>query len=429
MTLSPELRDKILQSVEAGFDAQLDYTKKLVRMPSLRGQEHAIQDLVFRELTTRGYKVDRFDMDRDAILAHPGGSPFSDQHSDAPIIVGIHHPQNEIGRSLILNAHLDVVPEGPHEMWTDEPFSGRIDGDWMYGRGGADMKAGSAANLFALDALHRIGLQPAATVYLQSVVEEESTGNGALMTWLRGYTADAVLIPEPEDEKLVRANVGVIWFKVAVQGTPTHVREMGEGANAIDAAYRVMGELRALEADWNERKTGKEHFENEVHPINLNIGKIEGGDWASSVPGWCTIDCRVSIYPGVRAADAMQEITDRIAAFARQDFFLANNPPKIDFNGFCAEGYVLEPGTEAEAVLSRAHVSAFGKPLETFMTAGYLDTRVYALYNQIPALCYGPISRNIHGFDECVNLPSVKRITQAVALFIAEWCGTEPIPD
>ena len=212
MALPDDLKNKILQSVEDGFAQQLDYTRQLVNLPSLRGQEHAIQDLTFREFQSRGYKVDRFDMDPEAIAAHPGGSPFSEHHSDAPIVVGIHHPRQETGRSLILNAHLDVVPEGPHEMWSDDPFSGKIEGDWMFGRGGADMKAGAAANLAALDALRRIGLQPAATVYIQSVVEEESTGNGALMTWLRGYTADAVLIPEPEDEMLVRANVGVIWF-------------------------------------------------------------------------------------------------------------------------------------------------------------------------------------------------------------------------
>lgn len=429
MALSDDLKDKILQSVEDGFTQQLDFTRQLVNLPSLRGQEHAIQDLVFREFQSRGYKVDRFDMDPVAIAAHPGGSPFSEHHSDAPIVVGIHHPRQETGRSLILNSHLDVVPEGPHEMWSDDPFSGKIEGDWMFGRGGADMKAGSAANLAALDALRRIGLQPAATVYIQSVVEEESTGNGALMTWLRGYTADAVLIPEPEDEMLVRANVGVIWFQVEVQGTPVHVREMGEGANAIDAVYRVIADLRGLEADWNAQKAGRAHFENEAHPINLNIGKIAGGDWASSVPGWCKIDCRVSIYPGVNAEDAAREITERVAAFARQDSFLANNPPKVTFNGFHTEGYVLEPGSDAENILGRAHESAIGKPLKSFMTAGYLDTRVYALYNQIPALCYGPISRNIHGFDECVSVSSVKRITQTMALFIAEWCGTESLDE
>jgi acetylornithine deacetylase len=154
-------------------------------------------------------------------------------------------------------------------MWTHPPFEPVIEGDWLYGRGGADMKAGHAANLFALDALRRVGLQPAATLYLQSVVEDESTGNGALMTHLRGYKADAVLIPEPEDEKLVRANVGVLWFSVDVRGMPVHVREMGAGANAIDAAYRIIGELRRIEEEWNAAKAGREHFESEDHPINL----------------------------------------------------------------------------------------------------------------------------------------------------------------
>jgi acetylornithine deacetylase len=88
---------------------------------------------------------------------------------------------------------------------------------------------------------------------------------------------------------------------------------------------------------------------------------------------------------------------------------------------------VLEPGSEAEAVLARAHESALGKPLKSFMTAAYLDTRVHALYDKIPALCYGPMGENIHAFDERVSLASVKRITGAMALFVAEWCGLESI--
>ncbi len=66
------------------------------------------------------------------------------------------------------------VPEGPLDLWTHPPFDPVIEGDWLYGRGGGDMKAGHAANLFALDALARLGLQPAAAVTIQSVVEEES---------------------------------------------------------------------------------------------------------------------------------------------------------------------------------------------------------------------------------------------------------------
>lgn len=427
MPLDPALRDEVLASVEAGFAEQLAFTQALIRFPSLRGDEHACQDFIFRALKERGFTLDRFKMDEAAIAAHPGGAPFSEAHSAAPIVVGIHHPREEKGRSLILQAHVDVVPTGPADQWTHAPFDPVIEGDWLYGRGGADMKAGAGANFFCVDALRRIGLQPAATLYHQSVVEEESTGNGALMTHLRGYRAEAALIPEPEEEMLVRANTGVLWFQVEIRGKPVHVREMGAGANAIDGAYRVVAALRTLEEEINREKAGRPHFEEVAHPINLNIGKIEGGDWASSVPCWCRIDCRIGIYPGVEAGEIARRVEACILGFARSDSFLANNPPRVTFNGFHAEGYVLEPGSEAEAVLARAHQAAIGKPLKSFMTAGYLDARVHALYDKVPALCYGPISENIHAFDERVSLASLKRITGAMALFVAEWCGVESI--
>lgn len=425
--MNTDLRDAILRAVDDGFDEQLAYTRKLVSFASQRGEEFTIQDFIYNDFAARGLKMDRFEMDEAALAAHEGGAPFSASHSRAPIVVGIHHPREEKGRSLILQHHLDVVPVGPRDMWEHDPYGGDIVGNRMYGRGAGDMKAGAAANVFALEALKRVGLQPAATVYLQSVVEEESTGNGALQTFLRGYTADAALIPEPEDNKLVRSCVGVLWFEVEVRGMPVHVREMGEGANAIDAAYRVIGALREVEARWNAEKGHHPGYEDEGKPINLNIGLIEGGDWGSSVPAWCRFQVRVSIYPGQKAQDKLRELTDHIAAFARSDRFLAQNPPKVTQNGFNAEGYYLEPGSEAEAALGRAHEAAFGAPLETLVTAGYLDARVYALYNRIPTLCYGPISHNIHGFDEYVDLESLRSVTKAMALFIADWCGTEPV--
>ena len=427
MPLDPALIERITRAVADGFAAQISNTQALIRFASTRGNEHAIQDHVFRIYRDRGLAMERFAMDHDAIAAHPGGSKISAEHSAAPIVVGIHRPREETGRSLILQAHVDVVPAGPADLWTHPPFDPVVEGDWLYGRGGADMKAGHAANLAVLDALRSIGLQPAATVTLQSVVEEESTGNGALATHLRGYRADAVLIPEPENEELVRANAGVLWFEVEVRGKPVHVRDMGLGANAIDATYRLIGALRSLEAAWNADKANHPHFEDDPHPINLNIGRIEGGDWASSVPAWCRIQCRIAIYPGVSAVDASREIEQAIAAFSRDDALLSNSPPRVTFNGFFAEGYVLDAGSDAEAVLSRAHQSATGQALKTCVTPAYLDTRVYALYDHMPALCYGPSSENIHGFDERVSLASLQRITTAMALFVAEWCGVEPI--
>lgn len=87
---------------------------------------------------------------------------------------------------------------------------------------------------------------------------------------------------------------------------------------------------------------------------------------------------------------------------------------------------MLEPGSDAEAVLQKAHKQATGGQELTYQTStAYLDARVHSLYDKIPALVYGPISGDVHGFDEWVSIESVKRVTVAMALFIAEWCGVE----
>ena len=94
----------------------------------------------------------------------------------------------------------------------------------------------------------------------------------------------------------------------------------------------------------------------------------------------------IRVYSGEAATTASKTILDRIAAFARSDPFMGNNPPKVTFNGFRVEGYVQEPGTEAEAVLARAQEAATGRRLQSFMTPGYLDARIYANYDKVPSL-------------------------------------------
>jgi len=423
--LDRTLADEILAAIDAGFDKQIDFTRQLVRFPSLRGQEHTAQDFLFDAMRERGLAMDRWAIDVADIERHPGFSPVKVDYTNAINVVGTHRPKETTGRSLILNGHVDVVPEGPYDMWSHNPFDPHIEGDWLYGRGAGDMKAGLAANIFALDALNTLGLQPAARVHVQSVTEEECTGNGALSCLVRGYRAEAAIIPEPEDDKLVRANVGVLWFRVHVRGMPVHVREAGAGANAIEACFPLVAALRALEAEWNEAKAGMRYFAEEEHPINFNVGKIVGGDWASSVPAWCSFDCRMAIYPGWNPAEKAREIEAHLRAAAAKIPFLANNPPEVEWNGFFAEGYVLEEGSEAEQTLGRAHATAYGQSLESFVTPGYLDGRVFVLYDDCPCLVYGPYSQNIHGFDERVSLSSIKRVTGSIALFIAEWCGVE----
>ena len=69
----------------------------------------------------------------------------------------------------------------------------------------------------------------------------------------------------------------------------------------------------------------------------------------------------------------------------------------------------------------------FQQELNTVTSLAYLDGRVFVLYGEIPCLVYGPVSSNIHGVDERVSVASIESITKTIALFIAMWCGLEPI--
>ncbi|WP_319530497.1 ArgE/DapE family deacylase [uncultured Cohaesibacter sp.] len=427
-----ELETALLSAVDQRFDDQLDFLKELVSHPSTRGREQSAQDFMAGELKERGLSVDRWQIDVEDIRHLPGFSPVIGPYEDAVNVVGTHKSKARTGRSLILNGHIDVVPEGPLDMWDPPPFAPHIDGDAFFGRGAGDMKAGLVGNLFALDALKACGLAPAADVFFQSVVEEECTGNGALACMQRGYKADAALIPEPFSEALVTAQVGVIWFQVHLKGLPTHVAYAGDGSNAIEAAIPLINALHKLEDKWNGPDLRHPDFAHHHHPLNLNVGKITGGDWTSSVPAWCVFDVRMGVYPG-QSIDAMRaEIEAVLLEAAESNVFLKENKPSVVYHGFLAEGYALSEDTSEGAVasistLEAAHTAVTGEPLGKVAITATTDSRFFGLYADTPALVYGPKAEAIHGFNEHVSIESINRITKATALFIANWCGTEKL--
>lgn len=430
MSLPLETARPILDAVDALFDEQVAFLQELVKFDSTRGHEQAAQDWMAGQMRDRGLAVDQWDIDVADIQNLPGFSPVQGNYEDAVNVVGTHRATSAKGRSLILNGHVDVVPIGPLDMWAKAPFDPVIADGWMHGRGAGDMKAGLVSNLYALDALRRCGWAPAADVFVQSVVEEECTGNGALACVARGYRAEAALIPEPFDETLISAQVGVIWFQVRIQGLPTHVAYAGSGANAIEAATPLMQALHALQERWNHGEHRHHGFAHVHHPLNINVGKIQGGDWASSVPAWCTFDVRMGVYPGQPLDQARAEIEATVLDAAQEVDFLRAHPPQVTFNGFMADGYALmddqrEPARAAVSALEAAHAQVTGKDLQQNPTTATTDARVLALSGDIPTLVYGPKAEAIHGFNERVELESMRRVTQTTALFIARWCGLQ----
>lgn len=423
-------RNRILLAVDEAFERQVTFLSELVRCVSLRGQEAGIQALVEAALQERGYAVNRQRIDPALIGQHPAFSPATVSYEDSWNVIGTHTSATLLGRSLILNAHVDIVPTGDPNRWQEPPFKPTRRGDWVYGRGSGDMKAGLSAAIFAIDAINAAGLELTAPVQIHSVVEEEITGNGAAMALASGLVADAVLIPEPTDEKLVRANSGVIKFAIAVDGKPAHPREVSSGVSALEAAIRIIDHLRKLEARWNGERVMKPFFGNVENPAALTIGTIKGGEWIASVPSSCCFEGRIGFYPGDSPRERMKEFEAFVATVAAGDPLVQRCPePVVQWVGVVQAGYTLAPGTEAESVLAEAHIAANapkGPPLKTYVMACYLDAALYAVHAGIPSLVYGPIAENIHAVDERVSLSSLRRVTKTIALFAAEWCGVRP---
>ena len=177
-----DTRRKILDAVDANFDAQLATTLDFVAIPSTRGAEGPCQDMIGDLLRQRGYEVDDWHIDLDSLKDLRGFGPIEHDFSKARTVVGTYRPTSNVGKSLILQGHCDVVPAGPLEMWETPPFSPVVKDGKMYGRGACDMKSGTIGALYALDAIKAAGLKPTGRIHFQSVIEEESTGVGALST-------------------------------------------------------------------------------------------------------------------------------------------------------------------------------------------------------------------------------------------------------
>ncbi|MEI7445630.1 MAG: ArgE/DapE family deacylase [Burkholderiales bacterium] len=409
-------------AVAATRDDTVRMLSELVALPSLLGEEAAAQAWMADALGGMGLRVDRFDIDEAKLRSHRGWSPSIVSYHGRPNVVGVHVPREATGRSLILNGHIDVVPVGNASMWTTPPFAPRLDGDRLYGRGAADMKAGIVAYLNAFRAIRALGLEPAAPVYLQSVIEEECTGNGALACLVQGYHADAAVIPEPGNAVLV-GQLGVMWLTLEVTGVPVHAMVAHTGTNAIDACRNLFAELKLLEREWNEPARRHPLWCTHQHPINFNLGRLVGGEWASSVATTCTAEIRLSFYPDMTREAVKAAVEARLAeahaAMPGRDGIRWT----VTYRGFQSEGCVLDRAEPLVTELTATHRDVTGREVELVVGTGTTDARSFNLYGPIPATCYGPVGADIHGIDEWVSIDSTLEVTEVLARFVARWCG------
>jgi acetylornithine deacetylase len=423
MTATLPSQKAILDAVAQQRDEAVDLLCELVSHPSLLGQEASAQRVIKQRFADLGLRVHEFAIDEARLKTHEGWSPSIVSYEGRPNVVGVHQPRGPVrGKSLILNGHIDVVPVGAAALWSRPPFEPRVEGDRVYGRGAADMKAGLVAYTMAFRALQRLGFEPAAPVYLQSVVEEECTGNGALACLVEGYTADAALIPEPVDGVLT-GQMGVMWLAIEVLGVPVHAAYAHTGVAAIEFAQYLVTKLRELEARWNLPAERHPHYREHEHPVNFNLGKISGGEWASSVPTQCRVDLRLGYYPGLKPAAVRAQVEALLNEAWRAHPHHESLRYEVVYQGFQAEGLVVDMAQPVITELIRAHEDIVGAPIRKQAFTGTTDVKFFHLYGNIPATCYGPTGADIHGIDEWVSIDSMQRVSAVLALFIARWCG------
>ena len=163
------------------------------------------------------------------------------------------------------------------------------------------------------------------------------------------------------------------------------------------------------------------------NPIKFNPGKIAGGDWASSTPAWCEVDCRIAVLPGMSLADFREELSGRGDGGGAAGPVPRRQSARGDLERL--PGRRLRAGAglgirerRARRAPARARRASRARSILPAVT----DCRFYGRYYGIPSLSYGATGTGSHGFDESVDLDSIKQVTLTIASFIADWCGVRP---
>ena len=211
------------------------------------------------------------------------------------------------GRSLMLNAHMDVVGAGGMA----EPWTPRIDGTRLYGRGAYDMKASLAAIMLAGREAARLRLR--GDVIVTAVADEEFASIG-VQDVVRRVGADAAIVTEPTGLDLCVAHKGFVWLEVETRGVASHGSLPEEGIDAITKMGPVLTGLADLDRELRSRPG--HHL---LGPSSIHASLIQGGQELSTYPARCLLSIERRTIPGETPAEVEGQIAAILAEAGAAD--------------------------------------------------------------------------------------------------------------
>ncbi len=373
----------------------LALTQELIRRPSITPEDRGCQEIIAERLAKCGFQIEhlRFD-DVDNLWARRG--------SEAPL--------------LCFAGHTDVVPPGPAEQWSVDPFAAEIKGERLIARGAADMKAGLAAMVCACEEFLATHPDPPGSLaFLITSDEEGAADNGTLkvMETLAGRDEhiDWCVIGEPSSDKVLGDTVrvgrrGSLTGLMRIRGIQGHVAYPLQADNPMHAFGRFVDAITDSPMD-----AGNALFP----PTTFQMVNVHCDAGAPNVvPGElsCRFNFRYSTeWSHETLAAHVEGILGPLGLDYEIDWRLAGRP------------FVTEPGPLSNAV-SKAVEEVTGLQPELSTSGGTSDGRFIAPHG-VDVVEVGPVNKTIHKVNEEILVADIPRL-QAIYRRICELLLIDP---
>ena len=394
--------------IDAHFDEQVRFLQELIRVPTDTppGNNAPHADRAADLLRAMGLDVEKHPVPEAEVRA-------AGLESITNLVVRRTYGP---GKSVLLNAHGDVVPPG--EGWTRDPYGGEIADGKIYGRATAVSKCDFSTYAFAVRALEAVVQPKSGTVELLFTYDEEFGGEVG-PGWLLKHKVihPDLMIAAGFSYQVITAHNGCLQMEVTVHGKMAHAAIPDSGVDALHAAVQILNALYAQNTLYKQVCSAVEGI---THPY-LNVGMIEGGTNTNVIPGRVTFKLDRRMIPEENPADVEATLRRVIADTAAtvpgvtvevKRMLLANAMKPLAGN---------QPLVDA---IQKHGQAVFGEPIPALGTPLYTDVRLFCEAG-IPGVIYGAGPRTVlesHAkrADERLDLEDLRRATKVIARSLSD---------